>query len=138
MKYFKVIAKCGHIGKHNYYKGTLFLKAESAKDAARIARNVPRVKHDQKDAILDVNEIDFYAFEKGRKSNHLLHYYECKNVQEQRIYFSEIADNVFNEEKIFGEKRKNSKKHSLRKDYNFDPDYDSMQKYHNIDLSIAS
>lgn len=138
MRYFKVIVKCGHVGKHNYYKGTLFLKAESAKDSARIARNVPRVKHDQKDAILDVKEIDFSTFEEGRKSNHLLHYYKCENVQEQRIYFPEIADNIFIEEKTFDERRKNSKKHSLRNDYNFDPDYDLMQKYRNIDLSMAS
>ena len=63
MKYFMVTAKCGHVGKNNFYKGTLFLKAENGKEAARIARDCPRVKHDQKDAILDVKEIDDFFFD---------------------------------------------------------------------------
>ena len=31
MKYFMVTVKCGHVGKNNYYKGTLFLKAENGR-----------------------------------------------------------------------------------------------------------
>ena len=63
MKYFMVTVKCGHVGKNNYYKGTIFLKAENGKEAARRARECPRVKHDQKDAILNVEEIDNFLFE---------------------------------------------------------------------------
>lgn len=92
MKYFMVTAKCGHVGKNNYYKGTLFFKANNGKEAARLARECPRVKHDQKNAILSVSEIDGFIFEVGRELNHSIHYYTCETVQEQRKYLSEIED----------------------------------------------
>ncbi len=128
MKYFMVTAKCGHVGKNNYYKGTLFLKAENRKDAAKVARECPRVKHDKKDAILDVREIDSLFFEIGRELNHSIHYYTCESVQEQRQYYFEIEKNVFVEESVYEEPKKHSKRHSLRKIYNMDPDFDSYKK----------
>ena len=138
MKYFMVIAKCGHVGKNNYYKGTLFFKAETAKDAARRARECPRVKHDQKDAILSVKEIDEVFFEEGRKQNHSIHYYTCVTVQEQRMYLSEIEDNIFQENWVYKEPKKQTKKHSLRKTYNMDPEYESYKKNkRNIDYYAA-
>lgn len=138
MKYFMVIAKCGHVGKNNYYKGTLFFKAENAKDAAKRARECPRVKHDQKEAILSVKEIDNDFFEAGRKQHNANHYFTCVTVQEQRMYLSEIEDNIFQEEWVYNEPRKNAKKHSLRKTYNMDPDYESYVKNkRNIDYYAA-
>lgn len=124
MKYFKVTAKCGHVGKNNFYKGTLFLKAENGKDAARIARNCPRVKHDQKDAILSVEEIDGIFFRMGRELNNSIHYYTCESVQEQRMYLSEIENDIYVEDWVMEEPKKYVKKHALRKIYNFDPEYE--------------
>jgi len=129
MKYFMVTAKCGHVGKNNYYKGTLFFKADDARQAAKLARDCPRVKHDQKDAILSVTEIDWIIFEAGRELNHSIHYYTCESVQEQRMYFSEIEDNVFIEERTLEEPKKTSKRHSLRNYYNWDPDFESYNNY---------
>lgn len=138
MKYFMVIAKCGHVGKNNYYKGTLYFKAENARDAARKARECPRVKHDQKDAILSVKEIDDTFFEEGRRHNHFIHYYTCGTVQEQRMYLSEIEDNIFEEDWVHEEPKKYTKKHSLRKTYNMDPEYESYKKNkRNIDYYAA-
>ncbi len=132
-----VTVKCGHVGKNNYYRGTLFLKAENGRDAAKIARGCPRVKHDQKDAILEVLEIDSFIFEVGRELNHTIHYYSCESIQEQRMYFSEIENNVFVEERIFDEPKKASKKHTLRNIYNWDPDYDSYKNKKNFDYYVA-
>lgn len=129
MKYFMVIAKCGHVGKNNYYKGNLFIKAESRKEAARIAREVPRVKHDRKDAILDVLEIDLETFENGRSKNHEIHYFTSVNRQEQNRYLHEIEDSIYMEESMMEEASKNyKKKHSLRKIYNADPTYDIYKR----------
>ena len=90
MKYFMVIAKCGHVGKNNYYKGTLFFKAENAKDAARKARECPRVKHDQKDAILSVKEIDEVFFEEGRKQIAEGKCYICRNKEELNAFLDSL------------------------------------------------
>lgn len=133
MKYFMVTAKCGHVGKNNYYKGNLYIKAESGKEAARIARNIPRVKHDRKDAILDVQKIDFEAFETGRLNNHKIHYYTCENRQEQNEYLYEIEDNIYEEESISDDvQKKYRKNHSLKKVYNSDSTYDMYKKYNRL------
>lgn len=137
MKYFMVTVKCGHVGKNNYYKGTLFLKAENGRAAAKQARECPRVKHDQKDAILSVSEIDEMIFEIGRELNHTIHYYTCESIQEQRMYFSEIENNVFVEQRVYEEPKKYAKKHSLRKIYNMDPNYEFLKKNRYLDYYIA-
>ena len=75
MKYFMVTVKCGHVGKNKYYKGTLFLKAENGRAAAKQARECPRVKHDHKDAILNVCQIskdDYYELRKENDQNHIM------------------------------------------------------------------
>lgn len=137
MKYFMVTAKCGHVGKNNYYKGTLFFKANNGKEAARLARECPRVKHDQKDAILSVTEINSIIFEAGRELNHKIHYYTCETVQEQRMYMAEIADNIFVEDWVSEEPKKYTKKHSLRNAYNMDPAYESYKNKKYVDYYAA-
>lgn len=126
MKYFMVTAKCGHVGKNKYFEGTIYVKAHNGKDAARKVREMPRVKHDRKDAIMAVQEVDFDVFEAGRKANHHIHYYTCGSRQEQNYYLQEIEDNIFCED---NEKRKSSKTHSLRKVYNTDPLYEDYQRH---------
>lgn len=137
MKYFMVTAKCGHVGKNNYYKGTLFLKAENGKAAAKIARDCPRVKHDQKDAILSVKEINSIVFEAGRELNHSIHYFTCESVQEQRLYISEIENNIFVEDWVNKEPKKYPKKHNLNNIYNWDPEYESYKTMSYIDYCAA-
>ena len=137
MKYFMVTAKFGHVGRNNYFKGFLFLKANTGKEAARIARNCPRVKHGQKDAIIGVQEIDFLSFENGRKANHSIHYYTCKNIQEQKMYYFEIENNIFVEEHLLEEPKKYPKKHSLRKMYNIDHDYELIKNRKHSDYYFA-
>ncbi len=66
MKYYEIKAKCGHVGKNNYYVGTLYLYGENGREAAAYARRHPRVKHDQKDAILGVTEISYEDYCRGK------------------------------------------------------------------------
>lgn len=76
-------------------------------------------------------------FEIGRELNHTIHYYTCESIQEQRMYFSEIENNVFVEERVFEEPKKYAKKHSLRKTYNMDPNYEFLKRNRYLDYHVA-
>ena len=77
MRYFEVTVKFGHVGKNKYYKGNIYLKAENGKEAASRARACPRVKHDHKDAILSVTELDYETFQKLWEQNENISYFSC-------------------------------------------------------------
>ena len=50
-RYFKVEAKCGHVGHGKCIWITFATAAEDGKEAAKKVRDFKRVKHDHKDAI---------------------------------------------------------------------------------------
>jgi hypothetical protein len=56
-KFFIVTAKCGHVRRANYIPIDFPVASLNGKEAAAIARQLPRVKHDHKDAILFVREV---------------------------------------------------------------------------------
>ena len=58
-RYFKVEAKCGHVGHGKCIWITFATAADNGKEAARKVRDFKRVKHDHKDAIRSTTEIDF-------------------------------------------------------------------------------
>jgi hypothetical protein len=99
MALFKVIAKCGHVGKERYYRGEFFVKAENAKVAAAVVRNAPRVKHHHKDAILAVVKIGHDEYVTGRGAYSKNPYFKCRNVQQQRQVLFEIQDDIFFEDR---------------------------------------
>ena len=84
-KYYSVTAKCGHVGKRYYIPIEFAIRAESAKEAARIARDMPRVKHNHKDAIQSVREISREEYIVLRQRNDSDPYLNCKSIQEQRL-----------------------------------------------------
>ncbi len=137
MKYFMVTVKFGHVGKSNFYKGNLYIKAESKKEAAEKARYCPRVKHDHKDAILNVEEIDKDSYREGLEKNRAIRYFSCYNVQEQRECFCEIEDYIFKENDVECKLARHSKKRSLRKTYNDDPEFDYYKHNKNFDCFVA-
>ncbi len=98
MTFFKVIAKCGHVGRKYYYKGEFFVKAESGKMAAAIVRNAPRVKHHHKDAILDVIKIGYEDYVGGKITYSVNPYFNCHSRQQQKYFLYEIQDSIFFEE----------------------------------------
>ena len=131
MKYFMVTAKCGHVGRGFYYEGKFFTKAESGKEAARKVRNFPRVKHDHKDAILSVVELDYTDFITGRKNMRVNPYFHSNSKQEQAEHWNEISADIHEDlylEKMFYARREHQT-HSLKRIYNNDPQYEKLKNY---------
>ena len=84
-KYYMVIAKCGHVGRKNYIPIKFAVVAESGKEAAKKVRQFPRVKHDHKDAILDVRCITLEEFLEIKEINDNDPYLKCHSRQEQNL-----------------------------------------------------
>ena len=84
-KYYEVIAKCGHVGRKNYIPVKFAVVAESGKEAAKKVRQFPRVKHDHKDAILDVRCITLEEFLEIKEINNNDPYLKCHSRQEQNL-----------------------------------------------------
>jgi hypothetical protein len=128
MKYFKVTAKCGHVGKNWYYRGMFYVCAKDGKTAAAIVREKPRVKHDHKDAIIAVEKIDYLEFEHGTALQRLNPYFNCGNNQEQRQFIDELEEDIYRE--TYGdadERRGNSDRKAKRKA--IEKLYRKMDKY---------
>lgn len=83
--YYEVIAKCGHVGRNNYIPVKFAVVAESGKEAAKMVRDFPRVKHDHKDAILNVNKIDYERFQEIVEMNRNDPYLKCHSKKEQKL-----------------------------------------------------
>jgi hypothetical protein len=83
-KFFEVTVKAGHVGRNNYIEIPLFIIAESKKKAAEKARWMPRVKHHDKGAIIDVVEIKWQEYSVGRRKNSEDPYFNAKSIQDQR------------------------------------------------------
>ena len=84
MDYFKVVAKCGHVGRNKCIWITFATMAENGKEAAKRVRDFKRVKHDHKDVIASVTKITFEEFVEIKNQNDADPYLHCKNRQEQR------------------------------------------------------
>lgn len=81
---YAVKTKCGHVGRHRYMEITFPVTAESKKEAAKIARNIPRVKHDHQDAILDVKQICLREYLDLVNENQSNPYLKCKSKYQQK------------------------------------------------------
>ena len=93
--FFEVQAKCGHVGMNKYVLKNFYIKTDSAKKAAYIIRNVPRVKHHHKDAIRNVREITYEEYVEGSKRMEADDYFRIHNSSEQKGL---LTENVFYEE----------------------------------------
>lgn len=86
VKYFKVTCKCGHTGSRKYYIPITFaVRAMNGKEAAAIARQIPRCKHDHKDCIQKVEECSYDEFVELYKNNKLNPYLNCTCIQDQKL-----------------------------------------------------
>ena len=84
MKYYRVKAKCGHVGRNHYIIKDFYVKANNGKEAAKQVRYTPRVKHHQKDAIQEVKEISLEEFVLGKRAMAEDMYFKVHNSTEQR------------------------------------------------------
>ena len=98
--YYKVLAKCGHVGKNNYITKCFYVKADNGKDAARIVRYKPRVKHHHKDAIREVVKIEYDEYINGLKIMASDMYFNVHSVQDQKLYNCIKQEEIYPEEKV--------------------------------------
>jgi hypothetical protein len=96
LKKFEVVCKCGHVGISHYIAVPFPVKAQSGKEAARIARQYPRVKHDHKYAILSVLKIDQNRFDELEENLKKDAYMHCSCIQDQNMI--DISDRLQDEE----------------------------------------
>ena len=114
-KYFAVTVKFGHVGQHKCIIKTVPVTAESGKEAAFIARWMPRVKHHDKYAIINVKEIDLETYLVLLIEKSFDPYFQCKSIQEQRKECVGIEDEIqyMEENEIDYEKREKSRKNKV-------------------------
>ena len=84
-KYFSVTCKCGHVGAKHFVRISFPVIATSRKEASAIARYIPRVKHNHKDAILSCEEITYSEFIELQKTSDADPYLKCECKQEQEM-----------------------------------------------------
>lgn len=95
MKYYEVIAKCGHVGKGNYIEKSFPIIAESAKDAAQKVLKYRKVKKHLKDAITSVKEINYDEYTILKKNNkddlylksHCSQELDYENLEIKKLYY---------------------------------------------------
>lgn len=83
MNYYLVTTKCGHVGKNRYIPITFPVMAETGKEAAVIARQMPRVKHHHWDAILNCKKVNERLYKKQMRINDNDPYLQVKSKHEQ-------------------------------------------------------
>ena len=101
--FFEVKAKCGHVGRNKYVLKDFYVEADSAKEAALNVRNMPRVKHHQKDAIREVMKITEEEYKEGKIKNKQDEYFNVHNSSDQKRI---VMENICYEEKEEKEKTK--------------------------------
>lgn len=94
MKYFEIVAKCGHVGKGFYYEGHLFIKGHDEIEVAKRVKNYARVKKNHKDYILDSNEIGYEEYIIGLESMRNDPYFTCKNIRDQKECYDVIKQSI--------------------------------------------
>ena len=110
MAYYLVLCKCGHVGKNMYMPIWFPVEADSGKEAAMIARYIPRVKHDHKDAILNCVKVDINQFEYQAKINKNDPYLLCKSKYEQKMILPLIQNRLVYDKHCEGDERSKYKK----------------------------
>ncbi len=101
-RYFKVTAKCGHVGKGNYVPIAFAVRAESRSEASQKVMGYHRVKKQLNDAIISCEEIDKKSYKELMHVNAENPYLKCKcNRQQREImdFVSLICKNEYNEER---------------------------------------
>ena len=94
MNYYLVDAMFGHVGRNKYIIKTVAVLAETAKEAAHKVRWMPRVKHHQKDAIIDVKKAEYNEYIIIKKQNDQDQYFKAMSIQEQRKNCSDLEGEV--------------------------------------------
>ena len=115
--FFEVQAKCGHVGRNNYIVKNFYIRTDSAKKAAKIIRQAPRVKHHQKDAIVKVREIEREEYVQGVIRMQEDPYFNVNNSSDQkRLLIGDIIKEENLEEEMVRQVRYKLKKWKIIED----------------------
>ena len=116
MEFYLVTTKCGHVGKASYVPITFPIKAENGREAARIARSLPRVKRNHWDAILKCEKVTEEEFLKQIIVNKNDPYLHVSSKQEQKILVENLESRIVedNHKNEIQEKKKKSQKPNLK------------------------
>ena len=112
MNYYLVTTKCGHVGKGYCIEITFPVMAETGKDAARIARQIPRVKHHHWDAIKDCQKVSKEIYDEQVMINNNDPYLQVKSKHEQNKIRSLIEERMIidhHQEEIMNHNKKSSR-----------------------------
>lgn len=82
LKFYRVTCKCRHVGKKHFIRIEFPVNADSMKYASSIARQLSRVKHDHKNAILECRGIDYKEYVILQMINQQDSYLQSLNKQE--------------------------------------------------------
>lgn len=88
-KYYKVTAKCGHVGKGNYVPINFAVRANSASEAAQVTKRFPRVKKQLWDCIIACVEITKKEYKEILKNNREDPYLRCKCARDHAFVLDE-------------------------------------------------
>ncbi|MCL1944647.1 MAG: hypothetical protein FWF56_02415 [Firmicutes bacterium] len=91
LKYYRILAKCGHVGRNYYYEGEFFVSASNPSIAAQIVKSFPRVKRNHKDVILNIQIITQEECKLGQQAQARNPYFNCVSQQQQSLYWDDIA-----------------------------------------------
>ena len=115
-KYYSVTCKCVHTGSRMNYIPIVFpIIAENGKEAAAIARNFPRCKHNHKDCILGVEKIDFEEYKRLYLLNKQDPYLHCSSIQEQKQF--DISDRFVPDPRYYSKRETCDKEEQKHQNY---------------------
>lgn len=86
MAYYRVTAKCGHVGNGKYCIKAFYIKAKNAQEAKEKILKTPRVKKSLNSAIISIRSIDSNNYMCGRYDMILDPYFRCTTDEELAEY----------------------------------------------------
>lgn len=111
MAYYLVLCKAGHLGRRCFMPIWFPVEAENGREAAKIARDIPRVKHNHTDAILDCVKTDYEGFLNQIAENKQDPYLCCYSRHQQNQIMPLIQDRIRPETRYMrGDKQKYSRR----------------------------
>ncbi len=84
MEHYLVKAQFGHVGRNNYIIKTVPVYAEDGKEAAFKVRWMARVKHNRKDAIIEVKKCSLEEYLEQKAIKDKDPYFSVHNKQDQK------------------------------------------------------
>ena len=106
MEHYLVKAQFGHVGRNNYIIKTIPVYAEDGKDAAYKVRWMGRVKHNRKDAIIEVKKCSLEEYLEQKEINANDPYFSVHSKQEQEALCKDIVDQIISYETLVSKPNK--------------------------------